>query len=146
MSPWFLQLQGEYAECVNKQQQLHIESNLDRLGLLSPIHGQSVFSATKRTNHAPIHSDLQAKVSQGHTSCRTMANSNTEGHNDGGLELVKPARESAFSRPKPCASLINAPWILPVRRSLLAPRRKKRWSEISFSVRNFPVHAFGSRA
>ena len=34
------------------QPSLHdIESNLDRLGLLSSTHGQT---ATKRTNHAPI--------------------------------------------------------------------------------------------
>ena len=33
---------------------------------------------------------------------------------------MKPAHEPASSRPKPCASLKNAPRILPVRRSLLA--------------------------
>ena len=73
------------------------------------------FSVTKRTNHAPISFD-QAQVSQGHTSCRSKENRNTEVHGGGGLELMKPARELASSRPKPCASLKNAPGILPIRR------------------------------
>ena len=40
---------------------------------------------------------------------------------------MKPAREPTSSRPKPCASLKNAPRILPVHRSLcyVGPRRKK---------------------
>ena len=38
---------------------------------------------------------------------------------EGGLELVRPAREPASSRPKPCAYIPKkAPRILPVRRSL----------------------------
>ena len=36
------------------------------------------FSATKRTNHAPISFDQQAQVSHGHTSCRNKENRNTE--------------------------------------------------------------------
>ena len=39
---------------------------------------------------------------------------------------MKPAREPASSRPKPCASLKNAPRILPVRRSLLALVARKQ--------------------
>ena len=41
-------------------------------------------------------------------------------HGGGGLALVKSAREPTPSRLKPCASLVNAPEILPVRRALLA--------------------------
>ena len=57
-------------------------------------------SATKRTNYAPTSFDQQVQVSQGHTSFK-----NKEVHGGGGLELVKPAREPASSRPKPRASL-----------------------------------------
>ena len=64
--------------------------------------------------------DQQAQVSQRHTSCRNKENCSTEVHDDGGLEVVKPAREPAFSHSKPCAFLKNAPGSLPVRRSLLA--------------------------
>ena len=38
---------------VHQTSLLHIESNFDRLGLLSSTHGQA-FSATKRINYAPI--------------------------------------------------------------------------------------------
>ena len=62
------------------------------------------FSATKWRNHAPISFDQQAWVSQGHTLCRNKENWNAEVHGGGVLEL-KPAREPAYSRPKPCASL-----------------------------------------
>ena len=63
------------------------------------------FSAKKRKNYAPTSFDQQVvQVSQGHTFC-TEENRNTEVHGGGGLELVKPAREPASSRPKPCAFL-----------------------------------------
>ena len=65
----------------------------------------------------------------------------------GALELMKPAREPASSRPKPCASLRNATRILSVRRCLLAlVGENRRWSEISFSLRNLPIRAADSRA
>ena len=64
------------------------------------------FSATKRTNHAPISFDQQAQVSQGHSLyIKKKEKGNTEVHVGGGLELVKPAREPASRRPKPCAFL-----------------------------------------
>ena len=84
------------------------------------LYPRPAFSAKRRTNHAPISFDKQAQVSQGHTSCRKKESWNTEVHGGGGVELVKPAREPASSLPKPCASLKNAPPILPVRCSLLA--------------------------
>ena len=60
---------------------------------------------------------------------------------------MKPAREPASSRPKPCASLKkpheSCPFAAPC-----GPRRKKKWpfSDISFSLRNLPVQACDSRA
>ena len=66
------------------------------------------FSATKRTNHAPVSFDQQAEVCQGyHTSSRNKEKLNTEIHGGGGLELAKPARKPASCHPKPCASLKN---------------------------------------
>ena len=46
----------------------------------------------------------RVQVSQGHTSYKKQENRNTEVQGGGGPELVKPAREPASSRPKPCAS------------------------------------------
>ena len=101
------------------------------------------FSATKRTNYAPISFDQPAQVSRGLAEIRKTS----EVHGGGGLELMKPAREPASSRSKPSASLGNAPRILPVRRFLLALVGKNiPWSEISLSLRNLPVRAFDSRA
>ena len=62
---------------------------------------------------------------------------------------MKPAREPASSRPKPCASLKkpheSCPFAAPC-----GPRRKKNddrgTSDISFSLRNLPVLACDSRA
>ena len=72
------------------------------------------FSATKRTNHALINFDQQVRVSQGYTWYINKKNGNTEVHCGGGLELVKPAREPASNRPKPCALLKkpyeSCPW------------------------------------
>ena len=125
---------------VHQTSLLHIESNPDRLELLSPTHGQCS-QQKKRTNHAPISLDQQVQVFQSRTSCISKENCNTQVHGCGGLDLVKPARESASSRPKPCASLNNALPILPVRRSLLALVGRKH-----FSLRNLLVRAFDSRA
>ena len=95
---------------------LHIESSLDRLGLLSRIHDQ--------TNYAPTSFSQQVQVSQGHTLYRNKEKGNTEVHGGGGLELVKTAREPASSRPKPCASPKKShescPFAAPC-----GPRRKK---------------------
>ena len=52
-------------------------------------------------------------------------NWNTEVHGGGGLELVKPAREPAPSRPKPCASLKKRPGNLAHSPLLVGPRDKK---------------------
>ena len=118
---------------------------------------RQALSATKRTNYAPNSFDQQVKVSQGHTSNKNKENWNTEvhgvtpagtsneldvqngweenththTHGGGGLELVKPVREPASSRPKICASLkkVAAP-------CGLRKEEKLPWSDISFSLRN----------
>ena len=77
------------------------------------------FSATKRTNTLQSVFDQQAQASRSHTSYR-----NTEVHNGGGLERVKPAREPALRRPKPCASL-KSPTNLTRSPLLVGPRRTK---------------------
>ena len=83
-----------------------------------------VFSAKKRENYAPTSFDQQFQVAQGHTLYRKKKNRNTEVHGGGGLELVKPARGPASSRPKPCASFKkpheSCPFAAPC-----GPRRKK---------------------
>ena len=76
-------------------------------------------------NYAPTSFDQQVQDSQGHTLYRNKKNWNTEVHaGGGGLELAKPAREPASSRPKPCASLKktheSCPFAAPC-----GPRRKK---------------------
>ena len=91
-------------ETIHQKSLFHIESNLDRLGSLSPTHSRPAFSATKRTNHAPISFDQQAQVSQGRASYE-IRKIGTEVHGGGGLELIKPAREPASSRPKSCSTL-----------------------------------------
>ena len=78
------------------------------------------FSATELTNHARISFDQQGQVAQGHCMQKNKENCSNEVHGGGGLELEKPAREPASSRPKPCPSPKNTPGILPVCRSLLA--------------------------
>ena len=93
---------------VHQTSLLHIESNLNRLRLLSPTHGQRFQQQSGQITF------------QDHTSHRNKENWNTEVHGGGGLGLVKPARGPASSRLKPCASLKNASRILPVRRSLVA--------------------------
>ena len=52
---------------------LHIESNLDRLGMLSPTHDQRS-QQKKRENYAPTSFDQQVQVSQVHTLYRTKKN------------------------------------------------------------------------
>ena len=109
---------------VHQTSLLHIESSLDRLGLLSPTHDRWVVSATNRTNYAPTSFDQRNQVSQGDTSYKYKENGITEVHGGGGLELVKPAREPASSRPKPCASCKNPHEACPFA-ATCGPRRKK---------------------
>ena len=111
-------------ETVRQTFLLHIESNLDRLGLLSPTHGQR---SQQQSGQITLQSVLiKPKFLKANTSCRNNENCNTGVYGVGGLELVKPAREPASSRPKPCAFRKNAPEILPVRHSLLGLGKRKQ--------------------
>ena len=56
---------------------------------------------------------------------------------------MKPAREPASSRPKPCASLKKADESCPFAAPCWPSQVENRpWSEISFSLKNLPVRAF----
>ena len=83
------------------------------------LHAPSVLSS-KADNHAPISFDQHAEVFQGHVVQKIKESCTIKVHRGGALELVKPARESASSHPKPCTFLKNVPGVFPVRRSLLA--------------------------
>ena len=90
---------------VHQTSLLHTESSLDRLGLLSPAHDQR---SQKQSGQIMLQLVLikRSKFLKGthRTKIRKigMPKSMVRG---GGLELVKPAREPASSRPKPCVSL-----------------------------------------
>ena len=117
------QQQQQYAECVNQQQQLHIESNLDRLGMLSPTHDQRSQEKTEKLRSNQFWS-TSPSFSRPHIVQKYEKLEYTEVHGGGGLELVKPAREPASSRVKPCTSLKKPhesyPFAAPC-----GPRRKK---------------------
>ena len=89
---------------VHQTSLLHnIESKLDRLELLSPTHGQR---SQQPGGQIILQSVLINKLKFLKAAHRTeISKINTEVHGSGGLELVKPARERASSRPKPCESL-----------------------------------------
>ena len=78
------------------------QPRLTRIVISSP---RPLFSAAKRTHHAPIRFDQQAHISQGHTSYRNKENGNIDVYGGASLELVRLAHEPASSSPKPCASL-----------------------------------------
>ena len=63
-------------------------------------------------------------------------------HGDGGLALVKPPREPASSRPKPCAFLKKPQESCPFAAHCRPSQEENRpWSDISFSLRNLPRFA-----
>ena len=88
---------------------LHIESNPDRLGSLSPTHGQR---SQQHSGRIMLRSLLinNLKFLKATSCIPGKKNRSTEVHGGGGLELVKSAREPASTRPR-------RPRILPVRRS-----------------------------
>ena len=101
---------------VNQTPLLHCESNLYRPSIWIVVTFlRPAFSATKiqsgqfALQYVLINKPKSFKVTL-----------HTEVHGGGGLELVKPARESASSSPKPSIFFKNAQGILPVHRSLLA--------------------------
>ena len=83
---------------------LHIESNIDRLALFSPTHGQR---SQQKREQVTLQSVLINKSEFLKATHRTEIRKPELPRSGvgGALELVKPAREPASSRPKPCASL-----------------------------------------
>ena len=79
----------------------HIQRNLDRLGLLSPMHGQR--SQQKRANHTPINFDDKAKFLKAKHRAEKRNKCSIEVHGGVGLEPLKLAREPVSTRPRPCA-------------------------------------------
>ena len=96
---------------VHQTSLLHIESNLDRLGLLLPTHDQRSQQQTGQITLQPVYFEQQVQVSQSHTLYRKKGKIeiNTEVHGGGGLGLVKRAREPASSRPKACCASLKKP-------------------------------------
>ena len=83
----------------------HIESNLDRLGMLSPSHGQR---SQQQSRQIILQSVLMNKPKFLKTTHYTEIRKIEMQRSmvvEGGLGVMKPAREPASSRPKPCASL-----------------------------------------
>ena len=125
---------------------LHTEGNLDRLGLLSPTRDQRY---QQQSGKITLQSVLINKSKFLKITHRTKVRKIEIPRSMmvEGLELVKPAREPASSRPKPCASLKkpheSCPFSAPC-----GPRRKKkdRGQTSAFPSENLPVHAFDSRA
>ena len=118
---------------VHQTSLLHIESSLDRLGLLSPTHDQRSQQQSGQITLQPVLIDESKFLRAAHrTKIRKIEISRSmvaealswRRHGGGGLKLVKPAREPASSRPKPCASLKKPheswPFVAPC-----GPRRKK---------------------
>ena len=78
------------------------QPRLTRIVVSSP---RPLFSAAKRTHHAPIRFDQQVHNSQGHTPNRNNENGNIDVYGGARLELVRLVHEPSSSLPKPCASL-----------------------------------------
>ena len=104
---------------------LHIESNLDRLGMLSPNHDQRSQQKTGKITLQPVLISKFKFLKATHCT-EIKKKRNTEVHGGGGLELVKPAREPASSRPKPYASLKKPHESFPFA-APCGPRRKKNY-------------------
>ena len=116
-----------YDHLINHPAWGHLNREQPRSTRILVTYSRPAFSATKRTNHAPISFDQQAQVFQDHVSYRKKKENwiTTEAHDGGGLELVKPAREPASSRPKPCVYPWKSPTNLARSPLLVSFRRKK---------------------
>ena len=111
-------------ETVHQTSLLHIESNLDRLGLLLPTHDQR---SQQQSEQIMLQSILinETKFLKA-THCTEMRKIEISGVYGGGvLELMKPAREPASSRPKPCASLKTPHESCPFAAPCGPPKKKK---------------------
>ena len=83
----------------------------------------------------------------GEASGAAGANLKTDVHAGVVFELVKPLREPASSRPKPCASSLEkpreyCPFATP---GWPSQEEKQSWREISFALGNLTVRPFDSR-
>ena len=100
-----------------------IESSIDRLGLLSPTHDQRSQQQSGQITLQPVQMNKFEFLKATHRT-KIRKNGIPRSIGGGGLELVKPPREPASSRPKPCASLKkphkSCPFAAPC-----GPRRKK---------------------
>ena len=109
---------------VHQTSLLHIESNLDRLGLLSPTHDQRSQQQSGQITLQPVLINKKSKFLKATHRTKISKMEIPRPMVGGGLELVKPAREPASSRPKPCASLKKShescPFAAPC-----GPRKKK---------------------
>ena len=110
---------------VHQTSLFHIEGNLNRLGFLSPTHGHAAFSATKRTNRAPISYDQKPKFlkATNHTEIGKF-----EVPRSMGVEALSWLSRRASQHPAFKALYIpeKAPRFLPVRHFFLALVGKKR--------------------
>ena len=84
---------------------LHIESNLDRLGILSPTHDQRSQQKNGKNTLQPVLINNSKFLKATHCTEIRKIEKPRSMVGGGGLELVKPAREPASSRLKPCAFL-----------------------------------------
>ena len=116
ISKWFIKPPHSISRATS------IDSDCCRLPTTSVLSNK-IGNTVLRSNQ--FLSTSQVQVSQGHTSYRNKENWNTEVHGGGGLELVKPAREPASSRPKPCAPLKKPHESCPFAASC-GPHRKKQ--------------------
>ena len=96
---WFRPISKRFIKSLTPYRE---QPRLIRIVVSSP---RLLFSAAKRTHHAPIRFDQQAHNSQGHTSYRNKKNGNIDVYGGASLELVRLAHEQVSSLSKPCASL-----------------------------------------
>ena len=112
------------SKTVHQTSLLHIESNLDRLGMLSPTHDQRSQQKTGKITLQPVLINKSKFLKATHCTEIRKFEIPRSMVGGGGLELVKPACEPAYSRPKPCASLKkpheSCPFV-----ALCGSRRKK---------------------
>ena len=129
---------------VHQTSLLHIESNLDRLGLLSPTHDkhsqqqsgqitlQSVLINKSRFFKATHRTEMR-KVG----IPRSMVVGPRAGEASAQASIQPPKALCFLEKPRE-----SCPFAVPC-----GPRRKKKkWSDISFFLRNLPIRVFNSRA
>ena len=125
---------------------LHIESNLDRLGLLSPTHDQRSQQQTGQIAFQPVLIN-KSKFLKASTHCTKTRKLKYRGPWWWGPWAGEAGARASIQPSKALCIPEKPPRILPVRRSLWPLKKEIRpWSDISFSLRNLPVQACDSRA